>query len=140
MVKPVTGYQLLVAGWEISKMGSYRDLEIYKKSYELALRVHRLTLQLPKFELYEEGSQARKSSKGVPSCIAEGYGRRKYTADFLKYLTYAQASGDETTVHLDFICDTHKLKSNELKSLLTEYEGLGKQINKFIQYVEKECR
>ena len=40
-------------------MSSYRDLEIYKKSYELALRVHRLTLQLPQFELYEEGGQAR---------------------------------------------------------------------------------
>jgi four helix bundle protein len=121
-------------------MISYRALEIYKKSYDLALRVHRLTLQLPQFELYEEGSQARKSSKGVPSCIAEGYGRKKYKADFVKFLVYAQASGDETTVHLDFIGDTHKLKGNELKSLLTEYEGLGKQINKFIQYVEKEWK
>jgi four helix bundle protein len=121
-------------------VSSYRDLEIYKKSYELALRVHRLTLQLPQFELYEEGGQARRSSKGVPSCISEGYGRRKYTADFVKYLTYAQASCDETTVHLEFIGDTHKLKGNELKSLLAEYERLGKQINKFIQYVEKEWR
>jgi four helix bundle protein len=121
-------------------VSSYRDLEIYKKSYELALRVHRLTLQLPQFELYEEGGQARKSSKGVPNCISEGYGRRKYTADFVKYLTYAQASCDETMVHLEFIGDTHKLKGNELKSLLAEYEKLGKQINKFIQYVEKEWR
>jgi len=121
-------------------MSSYRDLEIYKKSYELALRVHRLTLKLPKYELYEEGSQARKSSKGVSSCIAEGYGRKKYTADFVKFLVYAQASCDETAVHLNFIRDTHKLDGNEIKSLLTEYAGLGKQINKFTQYVEKEWK
>jgi four helix bundle protein len=121
-------------------MSSYKDLEIYKKSYELALRVHQLTLQLPKFELYEEGSQARRSSKTVPSCIAEGYGRKKYKADFVKYLVYAQASSDETTVHLELINDTHKLKNDKLKSLLSEYEGLGKQINRFIQYVEKEWK
>ena len=121
-------------------MSSYRDLEIYKNSYELALRVHQLTLQLPKFELYEEGSQARRSSKGIPSCISEGYGRKKYTADFVKYLTYAQASCDETMVHLELIGDTHKLNGDELKSILEEYERLGKQINKFIQYVEKEWR
>ena len=63
-------------------MKSYRDLEIYQLSYELAVKVHKFTLGLPKYEQYEEGSQVRKSSKGITSCIVEGYGRRKYKADF----------------------------------------------------------
>ena len=56
-------------------MGSYEDLEIYQLSYDLAVKVHQLTLKLPRYEQYEEGSQVRKSSKGITACIVEGYGR-----------------------------------------------------------------
>ena len=64
---------------------SYRDLEIYKLSYDLAVKVHIMSLKLPQYEIYEEGSQVRKSSKGITSCIAEGYGRKKYKAEFRKF-------------------------------------------------------
>ena len=67
---------------------SYRDLESYKLSYDLAVEVHRFSLTLPQYEMYEEGSQVRKSSKGITSCIAEGYGRKKYKAEFIKFLVY----------------------------------------------------
>lgn len=121
-------------------MSSYRDLEIYKISYDLALRVHKLSLKLPKFELYEEGSQVRKSSKGIPACIVEGYGRRKYKAEFVKFLVYAQASCDETRLHLDVISDTHPEVTEECRQLFNEYEKLGGMQNRFIQYVEKSWR
>jgi hypothetical protein len=41
----------------------YKDLEIYKKSYELALKIHDMTSKLPKNELYEEGYHNIKKSK-----------------------------------------------------------------------------
>jgi four helix bundle protein len=72
-------------------MKSYRDLNIYKESKKLAIDIHKLTLSLPKFELYEEGSQIRRSSKAVSTSIVEGYRRRKYKADFIRFLIYAQA-------------------------------------------------
>ena len=78
------------------KAKSYRDLEIYQLSFEVAKELRKLSLKLPKYEFYEEGSQLRKSSKGVCSCIVEGYGRRKYKNDFIRFLNYAQASCDET--------------------------------------------
>ena len=121
-------------------MKSYKDLEIYQTSYDLALKIHILSLKLPKYELYEEGSQIRKSSKGIPACIVEGYGRRKYMADFLKFLTYAHASCDETILHLNFINDTHGLEKDEFDSFQESYNGLGGKINRFIQYVESEWK
>jgi len=117
---------------------SYKDLEIYRLSYDLAIKVHRMSLKLPNFELYEEVSQVRKSSKGIPSAIAEGYGRRRYKADFVRYLIIAHASCDETIVHLNFIKDTHDIDKKEIESLIDSYEELGRKINRFIQYVEKE--
>ena len=55
-------------------MKSYRELEVYKESKRLAIIVHKMTLLLPKFELFEEGSQIRRSSKAVTSTLVEGYG------------------------------------------------------------------
>lgn len=118
-------------------MKSYRDLEIYKESRRLALEVHKITLSLPKFEMYEEGSQARRCSKSVTSMIVEGYGRRRYKNDYIKYLLYAHSECDETTVHLDFLFYTNSWKDEQaFKRLLSEYESLSRKINNFIGWVE----
>ncbi|MFC0775410.1 four helix bundle protein [Terrimonas alba] len=118
-------------------MKSYRDLEIYKESKRLAIEIHKVSLQLPKFELFEEGSQIRRSSKSVTSMIVEGYGRRRYKADFIKFLVYAQSECDETIVHLDFLFETESLKGNDsYYKLQSECDLLSKKINKFIQWVE----
>ena len=77
-------------------MKNYKDLEIYQLSYDLAIKIHKFSLKLPRYELFEEGRQIRKSSKGITSCIVEGYGRRRYKADFIKFLAYAHASCAET--------------------------------------------
>ena len=121
-------------------MGSYRDLEIYKLSYDLAIKIHKMSLKFPKFEMYEEGSQIRRSSKGITSCIVEGYGRKKYKAEFVKFLVYAHASCDETILHLNFIKDTHGFNVEEMMSLLNAYDELGRKINRFIKYVENEWK
>ena len=121
-------------------MKSYKDLEIYNLSYELAVTIHKFTLNLPKYELYEEGSQLRRSSKGISSCIVEGYGRKRYKADFIKFLTYAHASCDETILHLNFLNDIHNLDENEINYFLENYNHLGGKINKFVRYVESEWK
>ncbi|MCF8304621.1 MAG: four helix bundle protein [Bacteroidales bacterium] len=58
-------------------MKRYTDLEIYSKAYSLALEVHEMTMQLPNYELYEQGSQVRRSSKRIKDPIAAGYERRR---------------------------------------------------------------
>ncbi|HUS86674.1 MAG TPA: four helix bundle protein [Bacteroidales bacterium] len=116
-------------------MSSYRDLEIYQKAFDLAIRVHKATLKLPKLELFEQGSQLRKSSKSVKDTIVEGYGRKRYKAEFIRFLTFAHASCDEAT---DQVLTITKLypDRDDFKPLLIEYEQLGKQIYSFIEYVE----
>jgi len=81
---------------------NYRDLEIWQLSRELVVDIHKMSIQkLPKFEMYEEGSQIRRSMKSVKSNIVEGYGRRRYKQDFLRFLTYSHASCDETIDHVE---------------------------------------
>jgi four helix bundle protein len=102
-------------------MSSYHDLDIYKLALKLSLEVHKLSLQLPKFEIYEQGSQIRRSSKSVKDQIVEGYGRKKYKADFIKFLIYAQSSNDECTSQIETIIELYP-KFPEWKTLLLEYD------------------
>jgi four helix bundle protein len=117
-------------------MNTYRDLEIYKESRKLAVNVHLLSMKFPKFELYEEGSQIRRCSKSVTSMIVEGYGRKRYKAEFIRYLIMALAECDETIVHLDFLYDTKSLSEEDYKPLRSNYEILSKRINTYLQWVE----
>lgn len=116
-------------------MSSFRDLEIYQIAFALAKRVHKASLKLPSFELYEQGSQIRRSSKSIKDQIAEGYGRRRYKQDLIKFLIYAQSSCDEATSQLEMIIALYN-DSFDFSELLSEYDNLGKKINSFIQYVE----
>ena len=97
-----------------------------------------MSLNLPTFEKFEEGSQIRKSIKNVKATIVEGYGRRRYKADFIKFLTYALASNDETIDHLENLFNTQSLTDEQLFSeTTTKLNHLGKMINSFISGVEK---
>lgn len=119
-------------------MKSYKDLEVYQASYNLALEVHKFTLTLPKHELYEIGSQLRRSSQSIKDNIVEGYGRRQYEAEFIKFLIYANASLLEATSQLEMLRDIYKNQS--LDSIITNYNTLGKQLITFIQYVENHWK
>ncbi len=120
-------------------MASYKDLDIYKMAFELSIKVHKLSLDLPKFELYEQGSQIRRSSKSVKDNIAEGYGRKRYKADFIKFLVYAQASNDECLNQIETIIELYPEKKGWIK-LQSDSNVLGMKINKFIQYVENNWK
>jgi four helix bundle protein len=120
-------------------MQSYRDLEIYKLSHEIALEIHESTLTLPKFEMYEEGSQIRRSSKSISSNIVEGFGRKRYRQDYIKFLVYAHASCDETKEHLEYLFETKSLKDKKtFRKLMEDLEKLSKKISRFIQAVESQ--
>ena len=122
-------------------MKSYRDLDIYMMSKKLAIEVHEVSLGLPVFERFEEGSQVRRSSKAVTAMVVEGFGRRRYKADYIKHLIYAQTECDETMVHLDFLVETKSWTNKEKYDYLrSEYDSLSKRINKFTQWVEDNLK
>ena len=118
---------------------SYKNLEIWQLARELVIDIHRMTLhQLPKFEMYEEGNQIRRSIKSVRSTIVEGYGRKRYKQEFIRFLTYAIGSNDETTDHLDTLYETASLTNKTLYQDLSErLDKLGRKLNLFIKSVEK---
>jgi len=115
-------------------MKSYKDLEVYQISFTLAIEVDVLSRKLPKSEFYELGSQVRRSAQSVRANIVEGYGRRRYPADFIKFLFHAYASLLETISHLEMLKSIYiELNFN---SLIKSYEKLGSKLHNFINFVE----
>lgn len=119
---------------------SYRDLEVYKVCIDLFYKTHKLSLRLPKYGLFELGSQIRRSSDSINSNIVEGYGRKDCKKDFLRFLSIARGSHDETINHLVKICLLYPELSKEIKPLISEYEILGKRLYSFHNYVLKNWR
>ena len=116
---------------------SYTKLAIFILAEDVAIRIHKMSLGLPAFEKYEEGSQIRRSSKSVKSNIVEGYGRRRYKNEYIRFMICAQASNDETLDHLNTLYKTGSLRnSTEYDALRNDIIKLGKGINRFIQALE----
>lgn len=116
----------------------YKKLKIYHKAHELGVKIHKMTLSLPKFEMYEEGSQIRRSSKSVSANIVEGYALRKYKAEYIHYLFRAYASSIETVEHLEYLFETESLKDKALFDIfVAEYSELNSMIYRFISSVDK---
>ncbi len=120
-------------------MKSYRDLEIYSLAFEYAAEIHDFPLKLPKYELYEQGSQIRRSAQSIRSNIVEGYGRRRYKDEFIRFLIFAHASCDETINHLRSIGKIH-FPDSPPDDLINKYETLGGKINRFITYAEQNWK
>jgi four helix bundle protein len=119
---------------------SYRKLKIWEMARELVADVHQMTITgLPRFEMYEEGSQIRRAIKSVKANIVEGYGRRRYRHDFIRFLVLAHASCDEAKDHLETLHETGSLSDGAVyEDLHNRISELSRAINGFIKGVERE--
>lgn len=121
-------------------MKSYKDLEVFSLGLELFYKSHSYSLKLPKYEMYELGSQLRRSSDSVPTNIVEGYGRKKYKADFVKFLTYSYASCLETVFHIEKIAKLYPDIIENEQEFISKYNELSAKIYNFIKYVEENWK
>ena len=113
-------------------INSYKELEIYKRSYNLALKIHEITRNFPEIERYDLTSQIRRCSKSIPTNIAEGYGRQS-KEEFKRFLRISLGSCNELQVHLDFCKDLNYIGKKEYNEISQENEEIGKMINVTIQ-------
>ena len=117
---------------------SYKKLEIWGLARELVIEVHKMTFLLPKFEQFEEAQQIRRSMKSVKSNITEGYGRRRYKQEFIRFLIFSISSLDETIDHLETLFETESLTDKILfDSLNSKMILLSKKLINFLKSVEE---
>jgi len=118
---------------------SYRDLLVYQKASEQAMRVFEVTKGFPKAEQYSLTDQIRRSSRSVCTNIGEAWRKRRYPAHFVSKLTHADAEATETMIWLDFSLQCGYVSSAVHSQFSSEYEQIGKMLGAMISAPEKFC-
>lgn len=106
----------------------FKDIEVYRLSYELAMRIFKLTREFPKEELYSLTSQIIRSSRSIPANVAEGWAKRKHENIFKRHLLDAMGSVDETKTWLDFAKDCDYISTDKHCELTNRYEEVGAKL------------
>lgn len=112
---------------------SYKDLEVYNRSFDLAMDIFRLTRNFPKEEVYSLSSQIVRSSRSISANICEGWAKRHYESVFKQHLVHALGSCAETETWLDFAESCNYIADEQSNKLRKGLDELGKMLNRLHQ-------
>lgn len=119
----------------VKEMGvrSAKELEVYRKAYELAMAVFEISKRFPPEELFALTSQIRRASRSVCCNLREAWAERRYEPHFVSKLTDCDGEANETDTCLDFARDCGYISDEEhatLKALNAEVcRMLGSMLN-----------
>lgn len=82
-----------------------KELIVYQKAYELAMRIFEVSKRFPPEERYALTGQIRRSSRSVCMNLREAWAKRRYEAHFVSKLTDCDGENSETDTSLDFARD-----------------------------------
>jgi four helix bundle protein len=108
-------------------------LDVYKKSYQLAMRVFELSLRFPLEEKFALTSQIRRSSRSVCLNLREAWAKRRYEAHFVSKLTDCDGENSETDSSLDFAKDCGHISVSEHDELTALSREIGKMLGSIIR-------
>ena len=111
------------------KIGTHRELEVYKMSFAASMKIFNLSKSFPKEETYSLTDQIRRSSRSVCSNIAEAFRKRRYEKSFISKLNDSEGEAAETQTWLEFSLECNYINRNDYDLLINEYENvLGKLV------------
>jgi four helix bundle protein len=107
--------------------GSYRDLIVWQKAFDLSVGIYKLTRDFPTEELYGLSSQLRRASVSIPSNLAEGYGRGS-RRDYRNFVAIARGSALELQTQLAIAKELGFGRPPSLQELQDQAEEVGKML------------
>jgi four helix bundle protein len=114
-------------------MGTFKDLIVYKKGFQLAMEIFEMTKSFPKEEKYSLIDQIRRSSRSVCANIGEGYRKRRYVAHFVAKTTDSDMENTETQVWLDFSLACKYITEDIYIYKMNKSEEIGKLLQDIIK-------
>ena len=119
------------------ELRSAKDLTVYKKAYDLAMRVFGVSKRFPQEERYALTSQIRRSSRSVCMNLREASAKRRYEAHFVSKLTDCDDENRETDTSLDFARDCSYIREDEHEELTSLCAEVGKMLGSMIASPQK---
>ena len=116
------------------KAKTHRDLEVYQKAFDVAMRICEVSKRFPKEETYSLTDQIRRSSRSVCANLAEAWRKRRYEVAFISKLSDAETEAAETQVWLEFAVKCDYLVRDHGVPLYTSYDEIIGTIVGMINY------
>jgi four helix bundle protein len=110
-----------------------KELLVYQRGYEFAMRIFQVTKQFPAEERFALTSQIRRSSRSVCMNLREAWAKRRYPAHFLSKLTDCDGELNETDTSLDFARDCGYITVEEHRALVQICTETGKMLGSMIR-------
>jgi four helix bundle protein len=109
---------------------SFRDLQVWQKSMDLAVQIYKATEQLPKSEAYGLTSQVRRAVVSIPANVAEGkaIGGQSYP----RHVKIALGSEAELQTHIELARRLDMLDSKEASQLIQQISEVGRMLTKLL--------
>ncbi|HUQ70729.1 MAG TPA: four helix bundle protein [Planctomycetaceae bacterium] len=111
---------------------SAKDLIVYGKAYELAMRIFEATKKFPPEERYALIGQIRRSSRSVCNNLREAWAKRMYVSYFVSKLTDCAGENAETDTSLDFAKDCGYITEQEHTELVAIGNEVGRMLTSMI--------
>lgn len=115
------------------QISSAKDLAVYGKAYELAMKIFELTKKFPSEERFALTSQVRRSSRSVCLNLREAWAKRRYEAHFISKLTDCDGENSETDSSLDFAKDCRYITAEQHDELASLCRQIGKMLGSMIR-------
>jgi len=119
------------------KYNGYKDLKVFKLSYRLAMDIFEITKTFPKEEKYSLVDQMRRSSRSVPTNVAEAWKKRLYPKMFISKAIDAAGEAGETEVWLDFSRDARYMTREKYAELISGYDEVNRMLYGMIDKPER---
>ena len=114
-----------------------KDLIIYQKAYDLAMRIFEISNRFPPEERFALTSQIRRSSRSVCMNLREAWAKRRYAAHFVSKLTDCDGENSETDTSLDFARDCGYISAEEHTQLTAVNHEIGSMLGSMIKSPDK---
>ena len=119
---------------------SFKELEVYKFSRELAKEIFFITRNFPLIEKYSLTDQIRRSSRSIGAQIAESWGKRRYENHFISKLTDADSEQFETQHWIEVSFENEYISQQIMNDLLSKCESIGKMLNSMMDKSSLFCK
>ena len=117
----------------------FRDLEVYRRAFEAAMKIFQITKDFPAEERYSLVDQIRRASRSVCANISESWRKRKYIAVFKNKMTDSMQEASETQCWLEFCLACHYIDQEVFDKLDDEYEQIIAMLNSVERNAKKFC-
>jgi four helix bundle protein len=106
------------------RITSHRELDVYKKAFDVAMKIFELSKGFPKEETYSLTDQIRRCSRSVCANLAEGWRKRRYHAAFLCKLNECEGEAAETQTWIEFAVKCNYLTREQGLPLFQTYNEI----------------